>query len=92
MLWADGAKEIKLGNGPASRNDGAWYASVLNGLRDNPGCIGAHLCSAFMRNRVRNRGLLDEHERADTEMIALIREANQQIESRVATSHPKQGL
>ena len=69
---------------PAMRNDGNWYASVLKGLRENPGCVGAHLCGAYLRNRVRNRGLLDEMEEPDTEMINLIRKANLETEKWVA--------
>ncbi len=76
VLWADGAKNLTLPDGNLRQN-GRWYAEVLAGLRNNPGCIGAHLCGAYYRNRVRRRGLLDENEQPDVEMIALIREANQ---------------
>ena len=76
VLWADGSRGVALTEGKGSRNDGRWYAKVLSGLRENPGCIGAHLCGAYLRNRVRRRGLLDEQERPDTEMIDLIRKAN----------------
>ena len=77
VLWADGARGAKLGGAEAgTRNDGRWYAEVLAGLRENPGCVGAHLCGAYYRNRVRRRGLLDENEQPDDEMIGLIRAAN----------------
>lgn len=75
VLWADGAHGIKLPDGN-SRNNGDWYAEVLAGLRNNPGCVGAHLCGAYYRNRVRRRGLLDENEQPDTEMIDRIRTAH----------------
>jgi hypothetical protein len=75
VLWADGAHGVKLPNGD-SRNNGKWYAEVLEGLQNNPGCIGAHLCGAYYRNRVRRRGLLDENEQPDKEMIDHIRKAN----------------
>ena len=45
-------------------------------LRDNPGCIGAHLCGAYLRNRIRKSGLLDEQGKPDDENIALITQAN----------------
>lgn len=80
VLWADGARGSKLPDGN-SRNSGQWYGDVLAGLRKNPGCVGAHLCGAYYRNRVRRRGLLDEQERPDTEMINQIREANQATQS-----------
>ena len=80
VLWADGARGIKLPDGNL-RNDGNWYAKVLAGLRDNPGCVGAHLCGAYYRNRVRRRGLLDENEQPDTEMIDQIRNANVEMKA-----------
>jgi hypothetical protein len=87
VLWADGSRGISAEdhsglyhNGRYSRNDGRWYADVLTGLRKNPGCVGAHLCGAYLRNRVRRRGLLDDQERPDDENVALIREANLQTQ------------
>lgn len=56
--------------------DGAWYGDTLPGLRDNPGCIGAHLCGAYLRNRIRNHGLRDANETPDEPAIALISTAN----------------
>lgn len=85
VLWADGARGIKLPDG-ASRNNGEWYADVLAGLRKNPGAIGAHLCGAYYRNRVRRRGLLDENETPDTEMIDHIRKAHRETEAWVGES------
>lgn len=80
VLWADGARGIRLPDG-SSRNDGHWYAEVLAGLRDNPGCVGAHLCGAYYRNRVRRRGLLDENEDPDQEMIQVIRDAHADMQA-----------
>jgi len=81
VLWADGSHGIEA-TGPDgtaySRNDGRWYAQVLAGLRENPGCVGAHLCGAYIRNRCRKRGLLDPFENPDTENVTLIAEANRQ--------------
>jgi len=57
-------------------NDGSWYRDVLRGLRENSGAIGAHLCGAYIRNRFRARGLLDEQERPDVVNVPLIRDAN----------------
>lgn len=80
VLWADGAKNIpvKAADTGASydRNDGQWYADVLKSLRDNAGCVGAHLCGAYLRNHARNRGLRDEQERPDQENLAIIAKAN----------------
>ena len=86
VLWADGARQINVkddtgryDDGQYARNDGAWYAEVLTGLRNNPGCIGAHLCGAYLRNRARKRGLLDEQGRPDEENVALIGKANREM-------------
>jgi hypothetical protein len=81
VLWADGARGVSVTepNGDTYlRNDGGWYAHVLAGLRRNPGCVGAHLCGAYIRNRCRRRGLLDPSEVPDTANLRLITEANQQ--------------
>ena len=80
VLWADGAKSISVEEEGErwGRNNGRWYREVLAGLRENPGCVGAHLCGAFQRNRVRRRGLLDLQERPDREMIEQFRAANEE--------------
>ena len=93
VLWADGSHGISTEDdsglyhdGRYSRNDGQWYAEVLAGLRENPGCVGAHLCGAYLRNRVRRRGLLDDQERVDDENVDLIREANLKTQQWVKAS------
>ncbi len=40
------------------------------------GCIGFHLCGAYLRNKARRYGLLDEQEKPDAENVALITAAN----------------
>ena len=62
--------------GEVTHNDGQWYSDVLSGLRENPGCIGFHLCGAYQRNRARRYGLLDEQEVPDDANVALISAAN----------------
>jgi len=82
VLWADGAKNVPdmaTAPGKQIRNGGQWYADVLKGLRNNSGCIGAHLCGAYLRNRVRNRGLRDEFEQPDNEDLAAIKEAHREM-------------
>ena len=61
-----------------ARNDGHRYVRTLADLRQNPGCIGFHLCGAFQRNRTRRWGLLDENEQPDVENVAAIRDANRE--------------
>ena len=79
VLWADGSGIIQMDG--YRRVDGQWYRDVLAGLRKNPGCVGAHLCGAYLRNRVRRKGLLDENEQPDAEAIDIIRQANQETTS-----------
>ena len=63
------------------RNSGPWYARQLTALRENAGCVGAHLCGAYLRNRDRKRGLLDEEGNPGTEDLAVIRQANDEAAS-----------
>ena len=85
VLWADGARSVAVEDptypgGQYRRNSGQWYADVLAALRQNPGCIGAHLCGAYLRNRVRRYGLLDEQDRPDAENVRLMTAAHQATE------------
>ncbi len=59
VLLADASSNTP-GENDFRRNDGQWYAETLDGLFENPGCIGFHLCGAYQRNKARRRGLLDE--------------------------------
>ena len=59
-----------------SPNYGNWYSEVLSQLRNNPGCIGFHICGAYQRNRARRYGLIDEMEIPDQENVELITAAN----------------
>lgn len=76
VLLADAAG-IQRAENNFTRNDGEWYAKVLDGLIENPGCIGFHLCGAYQRNKARRRGLLDEFEKPDEENVKLIQSANE---------------
>lgn len=79
VLWADGARNQPIAGTDIIRNDGAWYADTLRQLRENPGCIGAHLCGAYLRNNARHRGLRDAREKPDDENISLITQANREM-------------
>ncbi len=75
ILLADGAGSRKRSDGTLGQ-DGARYARTLEVLRANPACVGFHLCGAYLQNRVRRRGLRDEHDRPDEEALELIASAN----------------
>lgn len=75
VLLADHAIQIRESNGSGS-HDGAGYAKTLATLRELPGCIGLHLCGAYLRNETRKRALRDAMEKADEEAIQDIMIAN----------------
>ena len=77
VLLADGAGIQYLPDG-IRRHDGPKHKKILEVLRTNPGCVGFHLCGAYMANRIRQRGLLDEAEVPDTEALDVITLANQE--------------
>ena len=60
---------------------GTAYTSMLRGLRETPCCIGWHVCGAYMRNRARGFGFLDENDRADPEFIHALEKANRETET-----------
>lgn len=77
ILLADGCGQTQRSDGNKYQ-DGQWYADTLAVLRENPRCVGLHLCGAYVRNKARKRGLRDELERPDTAALAAITAANQQ--------------
>jgi hypothetical protein len=87
VLWADGSHVREriaddtdtYREGSYSMVDGKWFADVVAGLLENPGAVGAHLCGAYIRNRYRGRGLIDEKEKPDQEAIDEIRKVNRSV-------------
>jgi len=75
VLLADSAGSLKLPDGTL-RNDPAKYRDTLAALREISACVGFHLCGAYLRNHVRNRGLRGPDETADRDAIAGITAAN----------------
>jgi hypothetical protein len=76
VLYADGCVAEPLADG-SKRHSPAGYAELLAALRSVNGCIGLHLCGAYLKNRARRRGLKNEDETPDAEAINSIRTANQ---------------
>lgn len=75
ILLADGSGSRLKPDGRRGQ-DGQQYQETLDVLRDNPGCVGFHLCGAYLENRVRHRGLRSESEDPDSEALRIITEAN----------------
>ena len=88
VLWADGShnrERIEDETGTYRRgahflHDGKWFADAVAGLLENPGAVGAHLCGAYIRNRYRGRGLVDEQERPDEEAIRELQRLGRVVE------------
>ncbi|MEM1122945.1 MAG: agarase [Bacteroidota bacterium] len=77
VLWADGSKKLKVKGQATAWNDASWYSHILGKLQENPGCVGVHLCGAYLQNKVRKKGLLDREEQANSEQIQLFVQAHQ---------------
>ncbi|MBM4153413.1 MAG: agarase [Lentisphaerae bacterium] len=75
VLLADQCVSIRGPDG-VQRHDGAGYAATLAALRGLPGCVGYHLCGAYLRNTARNRALRAADETPDTAAIDAITAAN----------------
>ncbi|MCW5977696.1 MAG: hypothetical protein KIT09_06445 [Bryobacteraceae bacterium] len=77
ILLADGCGSLPAPGG-YRRQDGPRYRETLAVLRENPACLGYHLCGAYLANRTRKRGLLDERERPDRDALEIIAAANRE--------------
>ena len=77
VLLADYAVTVKASDGD-QHHSGAGYAEMLRRLRELPGCVGAHLCGAYLRNEARKRALRDASERPDEEALRGIVQANRE--------------
>lgn len=75
LLLADSSRRRTRGDG-SKGHDPAWYGETMAAMRELPGCIGFHLCGAYLRNRCRKCGLRDEQELPDQQAIAGISQAN----------------
>jgi hypothetical protein len=75
VLLADHAAVDKRADGSQGHN-GRGYAAVLAALQEVPGCVGYHLCGAYLRNEVRRRALRNADESLDGEAAEEIAAAN----------------
>ena len=77
VLLADHAIAIRQPDGVLLHN-GAGYAATLSALRELPGCVGYHLCGAYLRNTTRNRALRGADETPDAAALTAIATANRE--------------
>lgn len=75
VLLADHAVSLKQPDG-SLRHDGEGYAETLRRLCEVAGCVGYHLCGAYLRNECRRRGLRDDAEQPDEAALSIITAAN----------------
>lgn len=74
VLVAESTRNLPQ-QGGAIAHDTMHYAEWLRALRNVEGAVGFHLCGAYIQNRIRRRGLLDEREKFNP-AAADIRRAN----------------
>ncbi len=55
---------------------GESYTAKISALRETECCVGWHLCSAYLKNKVRGQGLRDQEFEPDTVFIDEVRAAN----------------
>jgi hypothetical protein len=80
VLLADAGVPGRRADLPASQ----WkpsYADMIRALREEPCCVGWHICGAYLKNRVRGYGFRDEQECVDDAFIAQITQANRETEA-----------
>ncbi len=85
VLLADSAGMTPQPDG-VIRNDPGKYRETLAALREIPGCVGYHLCGAYLRNTARKRGLRGPDETPDREAIDGIRAANRDMQTWISAT------
>ncbi len=90
ILLADSSGWIKSDphdNWPADNEwhqDPDQYVKTMDVVREIQGCVGFHLCGAYLRNLARNYGLRDNFERIDENAISIISKKNHEVAQWVA--------
>ncbi len=62
---------------------GSGYSEMIRAVREVTGCIGWHVCGAYLKNRSRSRGFLNERDEIDSDFAIAIRKANEETEAYV---------
>lgn len=55
------------------------YRQIYDLIKTEPSCIGYHLCGAYLENRARKKGLLNEKEKPYGDVIKMITEVNTEM-------------
>jgi hypothetical protein len=77
VLLADAGR----GEGPANgkRHVGTEYREIMEAVVGMEACVGFHLCGAYLKNRVRKKGLRDENDVVDMEAVHNVRRVNREL-------------
>src|SRR5262249_4567194 len=75
VLLADSCVAESLADG-SKRHSPEGYQRLLEAVRGVDGCVGLHLCGAYLKNGRRRRGLRDADESPDVAALGAIRRAN----------------
>jgi hypothetical protein len=84
VLLADSGGKRVLEDG-SHRHDVEAYRQIMDLCLSNTDCVGFHLCGAYMKNRIRRKGLRLEDESPDQPVIDGITAANRSAADRIAT-------
>ena len=84
VLLADSAVRTKPSSSEGSlylnqHQDPDAYGDIMRVLQHITGCVGFHLCGAYICNRVRRGGIRDERDRIDTEAVKGIARINEEM-------------
>ncbi len=75
-LVADSHNAVRDANTDYRNHTTENYEKVYNLLKKTNSCIGYHLCGAYIENRTRRLGLMDENENPHTEIVKVIQRVN----------------
>lgn len=70
---------VLLADASSPKRDPDRYAEMMDALRASPGCIGWHVCGAYLRNRTRNYGYRNEDETPVQDYIDASSEVNREV-------------
>lgn len=70
------AKPVLLADASMPGRDPAAYEPMMRALRELDGCVGWHLCGAYLQNRCRGAGLRDERDQPIEPLVSLVSQAN----------------
>lgn len=80
FIVADATTTKKPDPAGGFRLDPEKYDFLLNAMHENRHCLSVNLCGGFVRNRTRRKGVYDEQERPDQEVIDGFTKTNRGIQ------------